>query len=117
MYGKATRKAWRRRTKDNTDKSGEPKQPGELVSVDQLISPTPGFIKQVCGILTTKRYMCAMGYVDQASKPGFYGYKRRQQPRTRWRARKHLKNMLEIGEFKSSIITQITGYSRAKRGS
>ena len=71
MYGKATRKAWRRRTKDNTDEAGEPKQPGELVSVDQLISPTPGFIAQMCGILTTKMYTCATVYFDQASKLGF----------------------------------------------
>ena len=27
MYGKATRKAWRRRTKNNTGAAGEPKQP------------------------------------------------------------------------------------------
>ena len=71
MYGKATIKSWRRCTKDNTDEAGEPKQPGELVSVDQLIYPTPGFIAQVCGILTTKRYTCATVYVDQASKLGF----------------------------------------------
>ena len=70
MYGKSTRNAWRRCTKDNTDEAGEPKQPGELVSVDQLISPTPGFIAQICGVLTTKRYICATVYVDQASKLG-----------------------------------------------
>ena len=71
MYGKDTRKAWRRRTKENTDEAGEPKQPGELVSVDQLIYPTPGFIAQMCGILATKQYTCAKMYVDQASKIGF----------------------------------------------
>ena len=60
-----------RRTKENTDEAGEPKQPGELVSVDQLISPTLGFIAQMCGILTTKRYTCSTVYVDQASKLGF----------------------------------------------
>ena len=71
MYGKATRKARRRHTKDNTDEDGKPKQPGELVSVDHIISPTPGFIAHMCGILTTKRYMCATVYVGQASKLGF----------------------------------------------
>ena len=71
MYVKATRKAWRRRTKDNNDEAGEPKQPGELVSVDQPISPAPGFIDYMCGILATKRYTCATVYVYQASKIGF----------------------------------------------
>ena len=71
MYGKATRKAWRRRTKDNTDEAEEPKQLEGLVSVDQLISTTPGFIAQICGILTTNHYTCATVYLNQASKLGF----------------------------------------------
>ena len=66
MYGKSTRKAWRRHTKDNTDESGKPKQLGELVSVDQLISLAPILIAQMCGILTTKRYTFSTLYVNQS---------------------------------------------------
>ena len=41
------------------------------MAVDMLISPTPGFIAQLTGILTKARYTCATIYVDKASR---YGY-------------------------------------------
>ena len=47
------------------------KLPGELVAVDQMVSPTPGFVAQITGKLTTKRYKYATIYVDIASR---YGY-------------------------------------------
>ena len=99
-----------RRTKYNTDEDGKPKQPGEPISVDQLISPTPGFIAQMCGILTTKRYTCATVYVDQASKLGFAWIQKTTEAKDMVEGKKAFENMHEIGEFKSSIITQITGY-------
>jgi len=46
-------------------------QPGDIVSVDQLVSPVPGFIAQMTGKLTTKRYRYATVYVDQASRLGY----------------------------------------------
>eukprot|EP00978_Attheya_sp_CCMP212_P038549 scaffold192055_cov31-Attheya_sp.AAC.2 len=39
-----------------------------MVSVDQLVSLTPGLITQMTGILTTKRYKYATVYVDQYSR-------------------------------------------------
>ena len=41
------------------------------MSVDQLVSPTPGLIAQMTGFLTTKRYKYATIYVDQYSRYGF----------------------------------------------
>ena len=117
MYGKVTRNAWRRRTKDNTDEDGKPEQPGGLVSLDQLTYPTMGFIAHMCGIITTKRYTCATVYVHQASKLGFVWIKKTTAAKDTMEVKKYFENMHDIGEFKSSIITQITGYSRAKRGS
>jgi hypothetical protein len=39
------------------------------VSVDQLVSPTPGFVAQMrVFILTVARYTCATLYIDQASR-------------------------------------------------
>jgi hypothetical protein len=35
------------------------RRPGQVVSVDQLVSPTPGLIAQTTGFLTTKRYKYA----------------------------------------------------------
>ena len=64
-YGKATRKPWRLHISSNKDESNRPQRPGECISVDQLISPTPGFIAQMSDKLTTQRYTCATIYVDQ----------------------------------------------------
>ena len=41
------------------------------MSVDQLVSPTPGLVAQMTGILTTKRYKYVTVFVDQASKLGY----------------------------------------------
>ena len=66
-FGKATRKPWRSHSASNKDESLRPQRPGECISVDQLISPTPGLIAQMSGKLTTQRYTCATIYVDQYS--------------------------------------------------
>ena len=49
----------------------EAKQPGDCVSVDQLVSPTPGLVVQMTGKLTTKRYKYATVFVDQATRLGY----------------------------------------------
>ena len=70
MYAKTTKRPWRGRP----SKDQQPKRPtsqGDVVSVDQLVSPTPGLIAQMTGILTTKHYKYATVYVDQKSKLGY----------------------------------------------
>ena len=72
MFAKMTRRPWRGKPKLKNDKSEEPPtRPGQVVSVDQLVSPTPGLIAQMTGFLTTKRYKYATVYVDQFSRLGF----------------------------------------------
>ena len=70
MFAKAQKRPWR----SKTSKMGVPtkaRTPGECVSVDQLVSPTPGLIAQMTGFKTTKQYKYATIYVDQATKLGF----------------------------------------------
>ena len=70
LCAKATKRQWRTKcTKTHTPITAS--EPGEVVSVDQLVSPTPGFIAQMTGKLTTKRYRYATVYVDQASRLGY----------------------------------------------
>jgi hypothetical protein len=70
MYGKASRKAWRSKaTKEQPAKTET--QPGDITSVDQMNSMTPGLVAQISGILTTKRYRCATVFVDQGSRLGY----------------------------------------------
>ena len=71
-YGKMIRRPWRNKPEREYDgKDPNSRMPGELVAVDQLVSPTPGFIAQMTGRLTTRRYKYATVYVDVASR---YGY-------------------------------------------
>jgi hypothetical protein len=70
IYGTQTKKPWR--SKPHQDYNlPKPSIPGECVSVDILTSPTPGFIAQLTGSLTSRRYHHAAVYVDQATGYGF----------------------------------------------
>jgi hypothetical protein len=70
MYGKASRKKWRDK-QINKVKLPIILQAGERVSVDQMVSPIPGLIAQITGILTTQRYKYATVFVDQATRMGY----------------------------------------------
>ena len=51
LYGKATKRAWRSKLgKQTTEK--KTLKPGEVISVDQMVSPVPGLIAQMVGFLT-----------------------------------------------------------------
>ena len=71
IYGRATRRPWRSRSQPNTNTSMHTNKPGQCVSVDILTSPTPGFIAQVAGKLTRKRYNHSTIYVDNFSGLSF----------------------------------------------
>ena len=67
QYGKMHHKPWR--TKENHPKASRvATKPGQIVSVDQLESPTPGFIAQLKGILTKQCYKYTTVSVDQYSR-------------------------------------------------
>ena len=68
-YGKQTKRPWR--TKGPQGHIRTTTQPGQVVSVDQLESTTPGFVAQLKGLLTTQRYNHATIFVDQYSKVSF----------------------------------------------
>src|SRR6056300_397126 len=71
LFAKATRRQWRHKRRKYWTEKKQAQKPGEIVSVDQLISPTPGLVAQMTGILTKKQYTCATIYVDQFSGFGY----------------------------------------------
>jgi hypothetical protein len=71
IYGKATRKAWKTKGKKGVKKLKVAKEPGECVSVDQMESPTAGFVAQMKGKHTKGRYKYATVYIDHYSRQGF----------------------------------------------
>ena len=66
-FGRATRRKWRNPGK-HTAKDKPDMQPGDQISVDQIVSATPGFIAQTTGILTKKRYTCQRTMVHSKQK-------------------------------------------------
>lgn len=68
LFGKATRRQWRTKTRKNYTPKAAPSRPGQVISVDQLDSAVPGFISQMTGRLTLERYKYATVFVDQYSR-------------------------------------------------
>jgi len=72
LYGKQTRRRWRSRQPAHQQSNQRTNlQPGDVVSVDQLVSPVPGIVAQATGRPTLLRYKYATVYVDHASKLGY----------------------------------------------
>jgi hypothetical protein len=67
QFGKATRRPWRQKTTRTTSDSEQIRKPGQVVSVDQMVSQTPGLVAQMSGFLTKKRYKVATVFVDHYS--------------------------------------------------
>ena len=66
QYGKMTRRPWRVKG-DNKNATKTATRPGQIVSVDQLESNSPGLIAQLKGKLTQQRYKYVTVFVDQYS--------------------------------------------------
>ena len=67
MFAKATRRPWRTKALPNENKIPPVLAPGNVVSVDQLMTDTPGLIAQMKGFLTRKRYTACTVFVDHFS--------------------------------------------------
>ena len=71
-----TKRPWRVKG-DNKQATKIASRPGQIASVDQLESNTPGFIAQLKGKLTQQRYNYATVFVDQFSAYTFVYLQRR----------------------------------------
>ena len=76
QYGKMTKRPWRVKG-DSKQTTRVATRPGQVVSVDQLESNSPGLIAQLKGKLTQQRYKYATVYVDQYSGYTFVYLQRR----------------------------------------
>ena len=70
LYGKATKRAWRSKQERQRQRN-QTLKPGDVISVNQMMSPVPGLIAQMVGFLTKQCYKYATVFVDQASQMGF----------------------------------------------
>ena len=68
-YNKATRKPWR--YKNGNNKIKESTRPGKCMSIDTFESSTTGFVAQLKGSLTNRRYKVATVFIDHYSDLSF----------------------------------------------
>ena len=66
QYGKMTKQPWRVKG-DNKGTAKTATWPGQIVSVDQLESNSPGFVAQLTGILTQQHYKYTTIFVNEFS--------------------------------------------------
>ena len=71
LFGKATRRSWRTKAPINKNKVPPATKPGAVITVDQMVSATPGLIGQMSGFITKKRYKVATVFVDHFSGLSF----------------------------------------------
>jgi hypothetical protein len=71
MFGKAHRQPKQSKSKKTITDPEEVKAPRDLVSVDVLVSSTPGLVAQMAGFLTRKWYKYACVFVDHFSDFGY----------------------------------------------
>ena len=79
MFGMCAYMQMTTRNPDQQGQSPEPAKPGEGISVDQMILPTPSLVAQLTGILTTKRYKYAMVHLYPVSTYSVLSDCKRQQ--------------------------------------
>ena len=70
-HSKVTRCPLRSRSTNNKDEASTSRDLGKVISVDQMISPTPLLIDQMTDMLTNKRYTWAILSVNQSSEYSF----------------------------------------------
>jgi Reverse transcriptase (RNA-dependent DNA polymerase) len=70
MYAKKTRRPWRGRPTSEVH-TRVATAPGDMVAIDQMVSPTPGLVAQMKGFITKQRYTAATVFVDHFSNLSF----------------------------------------------
>ena len=66
-FGMSHRRPWRNKGKPGTIRKDNETEPGDCVSIDQLVSAQPGLIPQMSGYLTNMRIWGATVFVDHVS--------------------------------------------------
>jgi hypothetical protein len=71
MFGAMNKKPWRSKGNKPKGEGNLATSPGKMVSVDQLESSAAGFISQLKGRLTRRRYKAATVFVDHFSRMSY----------------------------------------------
>ena len=114
QYGKATKRAWRLK-QEKQRQNIKTLNPGEVISVDQMVSPVPGLIAQMVGFLTKQRYRYVTVFVDQASRMGFVYLKRTCSAKETIEVKSAFKRYAENREVRIQAYHTDNGIFKAKK--
>ena len=76
LYGKATRRPWRSKPSNQPSDGYVPTSPGEVVSVDQMVSNVAGLVATMAGRPTHQRYTVVTVFVDHATGFSFVHFQK-----------------------------------------
>ena len=76
QFGKSSKRPWRQKTRRNVAEVERAQDPGDVISVDQMIPRTPGIIAQMEGFLTKYRYTCAKVFIDHNSNLSYVHFQK-----------------------------------------
>ena len=102
-----------------TSKTPQPKRPsapGEVVAVDQLVSPTPGLIAQMMGSLTKRGTNTPQSLLTITREWVLSTYSRWHQLRRPWMQSEHFRGTQRAWVQTPKQIMPTMGYSRQKSG-
>ena len=75
-FGKASQRPWRQNTRRNGVEVEREEAPVDVISVDQIISQTPGLIAHMAGFLTKYRYTCATVFVNHNINLSYFHFQK-----------------------------------------
>jgi hypothetical protein len=102
FYAKMKRRPWRSKI-PKVKPSKLPTAPGDIVSVDQLISQTPGLIAQLTIPMTKQRYTQQLFMLTNQLVWGTFTSRRGLRQMKHWRARQHLKDLHQVMALELNI--------------
>ena len=76
QFGKASKRPWRQKTRKNGAEVERAQAPGDVISMYQMNSRTPGLIAQMEGFLSKDRYTCATVFVDHNSNISYVHFQK-----------------------------------------
>ena len=76
QFDKDSKRPWRQKTRRNGSEVERAQASGDVISMDQMISRTPGIIAQMAGFLTKYRYTYATVFVDHNSNLSYLHFQK-----------------------------------------
>ena len=118
LYSKATRWPWQGKMLKTSDDNEKPTKPGQVILIDQLLSPLPGLIAQTTGCSQEQNASSMQWYMlINTVGSDMFTFRRQLLRRKQLRANRHLRPMQYGTVYTLTNIMRIMGFSKLANGS